>query len=214
MFITHRPTLTLQLHNFDLFRTCRTSSFCTVAWQLARFQLKRRIARSLGDSWASCRNYFTQHWSEWKNAAVQWEMSAARFLVRATYSHAEVHTATCIWSARRWKKSADKQITRTECRLLTRWETTPRVNLVSATHATCIQMKCQRDSSNAIGLLYLHLRTPAPRFGSRVRVVRVRLGYVGLRSGLDSGADVSWGKYLVAWLYHFMLKKRRHVHSW
>ena len=24
MFITHRPTLTLQLHNFDLFRTCRT----------------------------------------------------------------------------------------------------------------------------------------------------------------------------------------------
>jgi len=37
-----------------LFRTCRTSSFCTVAWQLARFQLTRRIARSLGDSWASC----------------------------------------------------------------------------------------------------------------------------------------------------------------
>ena len=34
--------------------TCRTSSFCTVAWQLARFQLTRRIARSLGDSWASC----------------------------------------------------------------------------------------------------------------------------------------------------------------
>jgi len=54
MFTTHRPTLTLQLHNFDLFRTCRTSSFCTVAWQLARFQLTRRIARSLGESWASC----------------------------------------------------------------------------------------------------------------------------------------------------------------
>jgi len=54
MFITHWPTLTLQLHNFDLFRSCRTSSFCTVAWQLARFQLTRRIARSLGDSWASC----------------------------------------------------------------------------------------------------------------------------------------------------------------
>ena len=34
--------------------TCRTSSFCTVAWQLARFQLTRRIARSLGDSWAFC----------------------------------------------------------------------------------------------------------------------------------------------------------------
>ena len=54
MFITHRPTVTLQLHNFSLFRTCRTSSFCTVAWQLARFQLTRRIARSVGDSWASC----------------------------------------------------------------------------------------------------------------------------------------------------------------
>ena len=50
MFITHRPTVTLQLHNFDLFRTCRTSSFRTVAWQLARFQLTRSIARSLGDS--------------------------------------------------------------------------------------------------------------------------------------------------------------------
>ena len=54
MFITHCPIVTLQLHNFDLFRTCRTSSFCTVVWQLARFQLTRRIARSLGDSWASC----------------------------------------------------------------------------------------------------------------------------------------------------------------
>jgi len=54
MFITHRPTVTLQLHNFDFFRTCRTSIFCTVAWQLARFQLTRRIMRSLGDSGASC----------------------------------------------------------------------------------------------------------------------------------------------------------------
>jgi len=36
VFITHRPTLTLQLHNFDSFRTCRASIFCTVArdnWQ-------------------------------------------------------------------------------------------------------------------------------------------------------------------------------------
>jgi len=54
MFITHCHTVTHQLHNFDLSRTCRTSSFCTVAWPLARFQLTRRIARSLGDSWASC----------------------------------------------------------------------------------------------------------------------------------------------------------------
>jgi len=39
------------------------TSQCTVAWQLARFQLTRRIARSLGDSWASCSTvlfiYFT-----------------------------------------------------------------------------------------------------------------------------------------------------------
>ena len=48
--ITQRPTVTLKLHNFDFFRTCRTSSFCTVAWQLARFQLTRRIAQSLDDS--------------------------------------------------------------------------------------------------------------------------------------------------------------------
>ena len=31
-------------------RFCRTSSFCTVAWQLARCHLTRRIARFLGDS--------------------------------------------------------------------------------------------------------------------------------------------------------------------
>ena len=49
-FAKHPPTVTLQLHNFDLFRTCRTSSFCTIAWRLARFQLTRRIAQSLGDS--------------------------------------------------------------------------------------------------------------------------------------------------------------------
>ena len=31
MFIAHRPTVTLQLYNFHLFRTYRTSSLCTVA---------------------------------------------------------------------------------------------------------------------------------------------------------------------------------------
>jgi len=51
------PTVTLQLHTICLVRTCRTSSFCIVAWQLARFQLTRRIARSLCDSWAF---YFCQ----------------------------------------------------------------------------------------------------------------------------------------------------------
>ena len=52
--ITHCLRLNLQLHAIDLVRTCLISSFCTVAWQLARFQLTRRIARSLGDCWASC----------------------------------------------------------------------------------------------------------------------------------------------------------------
>ena len=52
--ITHCLRLNLQLRTVDLVRTCRISSFCTVAWQLARFQLTRRIARSFGDSWASC----------------------------------------------------------------------------------------------------------------------------------------------------------------
>jgi len=47
--ITHCLRLNLQLHTIDLDRTCRISSFCTVAWQLARFQLTLRITRSLGD---------------------------------------------------------------------------------------------------------------------------------------------------------------------
>jgi len=52
--ITYCLQLNLQLRTIDLVRTCRTSSFCIVAWQLARFQLTWRIARSLGDSWVSC----------------------------------------------------------------------------------------------------------------------------------------------------------------
>ena len=54
LYITHCLRLNLQLHTIDLVRTCRISSCCTVAWQLAKFQSTRRIARSLGDSWASC----------------------------------------------------------------------------------------------------------------------------------------------------------------
>ena len=54
LFMTHCLRLNLQLHAISLVRTCRISSFCTVAWQLARLLLTRRIARSLGDSWASC----------------------------------------------------------------------------------------------------------------------------------------------------------------
>ena len=54
LFMTHCLRLNLQLHTISLVRTCRISTFCTVAWQLARLLLTRRIARSLGDSWASC----------------------------------------------------------------------------------------------------------------------------------------------------------------
>ena len=54
LFMTHCLRLNLQLHTISLVRTCRISSFCTVAWQLARLLLTRHIARSLGDSWASC----------------------------------------------------------------------------------------------------------------------------------------------------------------
>jgi len=52
--MTHCRRLNLQLHTISLVRTCRISSFCTVVWQLARLLLTRRIARSLGDSSASC----------------------------------------------------------------------------------------------------------------------------------------------------------------
>ena len=53
LFMTHCLRLNLQLHTISLVRTC-ISSFCTVSWQLARLLLTRRIARSLGDSGASC----------------------------------------------------------------------------------------------------------------------------------------------------------------
>jgi len=54
LFMTHCFQLNLQLHTISLVRTCGISSFCTVTWQLARLLLTRRIARSLGDIWASC----------------------------------------------------------------------------------------------------------------------------------------------------------------
>ena len=68
--ITHCIRLNLQLHTIDLVRTCRISSFCTVAWQLARFELRRRIARSLGDSWASCGPPCS-----WQPSTTRWDAS-------------------------------------------------------------------------------------------------------------------------------------------
>jgi len=60
LFMTHCLQLSLQLHTIGLVRTCRISSFCTVAWQLERLLLTRRIARSLGNSWASCMYSYQQ----------------------------------------------------------------------------------------------------------------------------------------------------------
>ena len=54
LFMTHCLWLNLQLYTISLVRTCRISSFCTVAWQLARLLLTKCITQSLGDSWASC----------------------------------------------------------------------------------------------------------------------------------------------------------------
>jgi len=68
--ITHCLRLNLQLHTIDLVRTCRISSFCTVAWQLAIFPLTRRIARSLGDSWASC---------SWCTSSLTGDLSLVRY---------------------------------------------------------------------------------------------------------------------------------------
>ena len=44
MFITHRPTLTLQRHNVDLFRTCRklTSSFLCLSVVMSECSLSGR----------------------------------------------------------------------------------------------------------------------------------------------------------------------------
>jgi len=99
LFMTH----CLQLHTISLVRTCRISSFCTVAWQLARLLLTRCIARSLGDSWASC---FTgrmpflppnqqRQSTEGKNAIIQmkWNTQNHKVLSRAhVYLH---HGAGC-----------------------------------------------------------------------------------------------------------------------
>ena len=73
MFITHCFQLNLQLHTIDL---VRTNSFGTVVWQLARFQLTRRIARSLGDSWASCQ---ALHADTTAAVSVGWPAGHARF---------------------------------------------------------------------------------------------------------------------------------------
>ena len=72
MFTTHRHTLSLQLHNFDL-------SYCTVTWQFARFQLTRCIVRSLGDSWAYCDTCNTNDKHKWPNQT-QISLSYKRFI--------------------------------------------------------------------------------------------------------------------------------------
>ena len=78
--ITHCLRLNLQLHTTDLVRTCRISCFCTVAWQLARFQLTRRIARSLGDSWASCSTVqYAKNLKYWRSVSCATVSKISRF---------------------------------------------------------------------------------------------------------------------------------------
>jgi len=91
MFIIHCLQLNLQLHTIDLVRSCRTSSFCTVAWQLARFKLTRRITRSLGDSWASCLKSVNSWRSYKQNASFASEFRPQRCRTR------QISKITCVW---------------------------------------------------------------------------------------------------------------------
>jgi len=115
MYITHRLTLTLQLRNFNLFRTCRTSSFCTVAWQLARYQLTQRIARSLGNSWASCSFAYRL------GQAYLTSFYRAMLCIRGT-SHGPVSVSVCL-SVTSWSstKTAKRRITQTTPESLVFW---------------------------------------------------------------------------------------------
>ena len=109
LFMTHCLRLNLQLRTISLVRTCRISSFCTVVWQLARLLLTRRIARSLGDSWASCKLVFgdtTKHMKHGRSCDIEiWWFSDENYALglcpRATFSTSgssffNVHSLPCI----------------------------------------------------------------------------------------------------------------------
>jgi len=124
MFITHRLALTLQLHNFHLFRTCRTSCFCTVAWQLARFQLTRHIARSLGDSRASCMSAETlmkpggklEHLSV---AYFLWNISAKIIKTQRPILELQLHCRrSFLWHTMYNKTGRGKTFSRSFCRYM------------------------------------------------------------------------------------------------
>ena len=99
MLSTARFCRTGQLATADTwFRTCRTSSFCTVVWQLARFQLTRRIARSLGDSWASCYSLQPAVWTQPVVQPVGWTMQMSPAMRRLSGPARTLMTSLC-WSA-------------------------------------------------------------------------------------------------------------------
>ena len=54
-------TVTLELHYFDVFWTCRTSCSYTVLQQSARIRLTRRVARSVCDSRAFVQHRYMTH---------------------------------------------------------------------------------------------------------------------------------------------------------
>jgi len=138
MFITHQPTLTLQFHNFDLFRTCRTTSLCTVVWQLARFQLTRLIARSLGDSWASCAFLLLL-------LLLLYYMVCRRCHVRVEPSRSQIQTRirSCLHSAQHqeawWCDAVRREITKAACIPLTTctWNTATEKGSVLFTVLCC-----------------------------------------------------------------------------
>jgi len=88
LFMTHCLRLNLQLHTIRLVRTCRISSFCTVAWQLSRLLLTRRIARSLGDSWASCKSRHA--------ANIRWQWRGIFFIFRSISIYYNLNYATLL----------------------------------------------------------------------------------------------------------------------
>jgi len=92
--ITHCLRLNLQLHTIDFLsglRTSRISSFCTVAWQLARFQLTRCIAWSLGDSWASRVFIMYECRTLYRASSVHWYLYSQGSYFKPTHVPNNIH---------------------------------------------------------------------------------------------------------------------------
>jgi len=110
LFMTHCLQLNLQLHTISLVRTCRISSFCTVVWHLARC-----IARSLGDSWASCKLLAECQQRLWSRN--HWNFQTVyRVTVQPVVNQKLLFTFTtlakhfCVWSSENHRHRTDKYL--------------------------------------------------------------------------------------------------------